>query len=317
VEPVRGAAGDAAAHLPDAGRADGDRRQGEFDEFDLNEFFEAKGTASDAEFKHKSDVQKWLDIIRGGYAPTQVDAQEWAPGRRSRTRTCGCCPTSSTRSGSCQRGACHAMANLLAEKQNVFWHDYKVSSSPGPAGIGLDALPPVRKAIGSGLRHQDDHPVVRQAHHGRHRPQWSSILMLRNLNSPETYFQAAFRVQSPWSIKNPNGDNPNEEEILKPVCFVFDFAPTRALRQLADYGIGLSPESRTPRTPSRTREVPARAGLRRREHDPGRCRRHPRHRHGGHLRHAAGPQVGVRAPRQRRQRHPAQDHDNPEAMAPS
>ena len=40
--------------------------------------------------------------------------------------------------------------------------------------------------------------------------QWSSILMLRNLKSPETYFQAAFRVQSPWSIKNPNGDNSNE-----------------------------------------------------------------------------------------------------------
>jgi nicotinamidase-related amidase len=29
---------------------------------------------------------------------------------------------------------------------------------------------------------------------------------LRNLKSQETYFQAAFRVQSPWSIKNPNGD---------------------------------------------------------------------------------------------------------------
>ncbi|HMD21870.1 MAG TPA: hypothetical protein VKH40_16210 [Alloacidobacterium sp.] len=25
------------------------------------------------------------------------------------------------------------------------------------------------------------------------------------------------------------------------VCFVFDFAPTRALRQLSEYGIGLSP----------------------------------------------------------------------------
>jgi hypothetical protein len=77
-------------------------------------------------------------------------------------------------------------------------------------------------------------------------PRWSSILMLRNLSSPETYFQAAFRVQSPWSIKNPNGDNPNEEEILKPVCFVFDFAPTRALRQLSEYGIGLSPNESNP-----------------------------------------------------------------------
>lgn len=72
--------------------------------------------------------------------------------------------------------------------------------------------------------------------------------MLRNLKSPETYFQAAFRVQSPWSIKNPNGDNPNEEEVLKPVCFVFDFAPTRALRQLSEYGIGLSPNEPNPET---------------------------------------------------------------------
>jgi hypothetical protein len=79
-------------------------------------------------------------------------------------------------------------------------------------------------------------------------PQWSSILMLRNLTSPETYFQAAFRVQSPWSIKNPNGNDPNEEEILKPACFVFDFAPTRALRQLSEYGIGLSPNEPNPET---------------------------------------------------------------------
>jgi len=63
-----------------------------------------------------------------------------------------------------------------------------------------------------------------------------------------TYFQAAFRVQSAWSIKNPNGDNPNEEAILKPVCFVFDFAPTRALRQLSEYGIG----SRQSTEPQRT-----------------------------------------------------------------
>ena len=66
------------------------------------------------------------------------------------------------------------------------------------------------------------------------------------LKSPETYFQATLRVQSAWSIRNPNGDNPNEEEVLKPTCFVFDFAPTRALRQLSEYGIGLSPNELNP-----------------------------------------------------------------------
>ena len=48
-------------------------KQGEFDEFDLGEFFAATGTGAAAQFKHKNDVQKWLDIIRGAYAATQVD----------------------------------------------------------------------------------------------------------------------------------------------------------------------------------------------------------------------------------------------------
>ena len=33
---------------------------------------------------------------------------------------------------------------------------------------------------------------------------------------------------------------------MKPVCFVFDFAPTRALRQLSEYGISLSPNEPNP-----------------------------------------------------------------------
>ena len=50
---------------------------GEFDEFDLNAFFEAsfgkEGTGAGATFQHKSDVQKWLDIIRGGYAAQSAE----------------------------------------------------------------------------------------------------------------------------------------------------------------------------------------------------------------------------------------------------
>ena len=139
------------------------------------------------------------------------------------------------------------MANLLAEKHNTFWREYDVVVAAGAsAGIGLDALPPVRKAIRSGFESKTITLSCGKLTTGVTVPQWLSILMLRNLKSPETYFQAAFRVQSPWSIKNPNGDNPNEELILKPICFVFDFAPTRALRQLSEYGIGLSPDEPNP-----------------------------------------------------------------------
>ena len=221
---------------------------GEFDEFDLNAFFEAKGIGAAAEFKHKSDVQKWLDIIRGGYAAQSAELLK--------TGTRPPFPYSDVRLLPYLQhsfwylpnvAACQAMANLLAERHNTFWLGYQVIMAAGAAaGIGLEALPPVRKAIGSGFDTKTITLSCGKLTTGVTVAQWSAILMLRNLKSPESYFQAAFRVQSPWSIKNPNGDNPNEEEILKPVCFVFDFAPTRALRQLSEYGIGLSPNESNP-----------------------------------------------------------------------
>ncbi len=221
---------------------------GEFDEFDLNEFFAATGTGKGAQFNHKSDVQKWLDIIRGQYAPKIVDGLKTGsppPFPYSDARLLPYLQHSFWFLPNV--AACQAMANLLAEKHNIFWHEYDVVVAAGTsAGIGLEALPPVRKAIGSGFTTKTITLSCGKLTTGVTVPQWSSILMLRNLKSPETYFQAAFRVQSPWSIKNPNGDNPHEEEILKPVCFVFDFAPTRALRQLAEYGIGLSPNESNP-----------------------------------------------------------------------
>ena len=221
---------------------------GEFDEFDLNTFFEASGTEKSAQFKHKSDVQKWLDIIRGGHTPHTAEllkAGTRPPFPYSDVRLLPYLQHSFWFLPNV--AACHAMANLLAERHNTFWHDYKVIVSAGAsAGIGLEALPPVRKAIGGGFDTKSITLSCGKLTTGVTVAQWSSILMLRNLKSPETYFQAAFRVQSPWSIKNPNGDNPNEEEILKPVCFVFDFAPTRALRQLSEYGIGLAPHEPNP-----------------------------------------------------------------------
>lgn len=70
--------------------------------------------------------------------------------------------------------------------------------------------------------------------------------MLRNCSSPETYFQAAFRVQTPWVIKNPDDKSPNKQEIVKKECYVFDFAPDRALRQIADYSCRLNVNESNP-----------------------------------------------------------------------
>ena len=221
---------------------------GEFDEFDLNEFFTAEGVGVLAAFTHKSEVQRWLDIIRGSdlqrsYESLKIGSAPPFPYSDARLlpylqHAFWFLPSVA---------ACHAMANLLAEKQNALWHEYTVVVAAGAgAGIGLDALPPVRKAIGNGFDTKTITLSCGKLTTGVTVREWSAILMLRNLKSPETYFQAAFRVQSPWSIKNPEGDNPNAEAVVKPICYVFDFAPTRALRQLSDYGIGLAPEAQNP-----------------------------------------------------------------------
>ncbi len=221
---------------------------GEFNEFDLNEFFAASGDGENARFKHHSYVQKWLDIIRGGYVHKTVEHLKVGTKPPMPYEDARLLPYLQHSFWFLPNVAsCNAMANMLSEKHNVFWRGYIVIVAAGAsAGIGLDALPPVRAAIGGGFETKTITLSCGKLTTGVTVAQWSSILMLRNLSSPETYFQAAFRVQSPWSIKNPNGDNPHEEEILKPICFVFDFAPTRALRQLSDYGIGLSPNELNP-----------------------------------------------------------------------
>ena len=66
--------------------------------------------------------------------------------------------------------------------------------------------------------------------------------MLRNLKSSETYFQAAFRVQSPWEITTDFGT----KEILKHECYVFDFALERALKQISDYSCRLNIDESNP-----------------------------------------------------------------------
>ena len=222
--------------------------QGEFDEFDLNTFFEATGEGDAARFVHESDVQKWLDLIRGEHAPTQLDSLK-AGGRPP-------FPYADTRLLPYMQhsfwflpsvASCFAMANMLRARHNTYWHSYDVIVAAGAkAGIGVKALPPVREAIDDGYDTKTITLSCGKLTTGVTVKQWSSILMLRNLTSPETYFQAAFRVQSPWAITNPNGDNPHEEEVLKPVAFVFDFAPTRALRQMADYASGLNPTADSP-----------------------------------------------------------------------
>lgn len=220
-------------------------RQGEFDEFDLNVFFSATGEGEGARFKYKDYVQKWLDLIRGSLTETTVDELKMGAQKpvlpfshadllTSLTHTLWFLPNVAS---------CHAMANLLAERQNVFYHDYRVLIAAGAdAGVGLDAVEPVRRAMGDPLTTKTITLSCGKLTTGVTIRPWTGVFMLRNLKSPETYFQTAFRVQSPWTVRDEEG----RTRVIKRECYVFDFALDRALAMISDYSCQLSVEEPSP-----------------------------------------------------------------------
>lgn len=215
-------------------------KQGEFDEFDLNLFFKAEGKEENAQFVYKDYVQKWLDLIRGSFLESSVDdlklGAQKPPMPYSDTRLLNV--LSHTLWFLPDVASCYAMANLLAERQNTFYHDYKINVCAGAkAGIGAKAVEPVLKSMRDPLQSKTITLSCGKLTTGVTVKPWAGIFMLRNLSSPETYFQAAFRVQSPWVITDDSG---KDKEIMKKECYVFDFALTRALKQISDYSRSLN-----------------------------------------------------------------------------
>ncbi|MEI8343989.1 MAG: GIY-YIG nuclease family protein [Candidatus Moraniibacteriota bacterium] len=223
--------------------------KGEFNEFDLNLFFGAEGEGKKAKFKYEDEVQKWLDLIRGSFSETTIDNLKL--GAKKPPMPFSHAPLLNVLSHTFwflpSVASCYAMRNLLEKKQNKFYHDYEVVVAAGSsAGIGVAALAPVQKAMEDPLHSKTITLSCGKLTTGVSVKPWTGIFMLRNLSTPETYFQAAFRVQTPWTVKNPDSKSPNKEEIIKQECYVFDFAPDRALRQIADYGCRLNVNETNP-----------------------------------------------------------------------
>lgn len=216
---------------------------GEFNEFDLNVFFSAakvpKGSrVEDSRFTYENEVSKWLQLIRGSYLPSNMDDLKLGQDKRPPM------PFSHTRLLNVLNhtlwflpnvASCWAMYNLLM--QDNFFRDYKVIVCAGTkAGIGVAALAPVQVAMGNPLATKTITLSCGKLTTGVTVKPWTGVFMLRNLKSPETYFQTAFRVQSPWTIT----DDAGQQQIMKQECYVFDFALDRALRQISDYSCRLN-----------------------------------------------------------------------------
>lgn len=212
--------------------------QGEFNEFDLNKFFTATKENGEWKFKLEKEVQKFLNILHG--VNLEVDVENRFDHKAPAL------PFEDARLLSTLRhtfwflpsvGACRAMERML--NNDPFFSNYTIiraagSDTPG----GKIAKEPVENAIKNGLSTNTITLSCGKLTTGVTVPAWSGVLFLRNTDKPETYFQTAFRAQSPWTLKD--ADDPMKKNVMKPVCYVLDFAPSRALKLVANYSNELS-----------------------------------------------------------------------------
>jgi len=117
--------------------------------------FAAEGNLEKAKFKYEDEVQKWLDLIRGGFLETTVDnlklGAKKPPMPFSDTRLLQV--LSHTFWFLPSVASCYAMQNLMKKRHNSFYKDYEVIVAAGPGvGLGVKALPPVERAMGDPLK---------------------------------------------------------------------------------------------------------------------------------------------------------------------
>jgi hypothetical protein len=224
--------------------------EGEFSRFSLSEYFKAERVDKSSRatgqgayvFEDDARVWKFLELLCGRLSEQmkmQVIAGQKAPFPYEHPSFAGAIRHAVWYMPDV--ASCFAMRDML--DRHPHFSDFEVVVAAGSkAGQGADAKPPVDAAIGEATKENRSGSITLSCGKlmtGVTVPEWGAILMLRSLKSPETYFQAAFRVQSPWAYREAGGGL----DVQKPTCYVFEFDPNRALSLLAEYGVRLAAES--------------------------------------------------------------------------
>lgn len=120
----------------------------------------------------------------------------------------------------------------LLNEHRIFGQEYKIINvvKDGDSNEITDKnsldLEKVRKAITKDPSQTKTITLtVRKLTTGVNVPEWTAVLFLSNTNSAMNYLQAAFRAQTPFS---------HEKLGMKKNCYIFDFAPDRALSVMAE-----------------------------------------------------------------------------------
>ena len=191
--------------------------------FSLNKFFETKKDY-DSEYGHQfiyeEEIKMWLAIIKG--ETVQGKNFPYSNPRLAVNNKNTIWLMSSVNS-------CIAMTKLL--KEDSFFSRYQIINlSDKGVGAGTAALQYLRDGMTTAENTGKLGTIaitVNKLTIGVTVREWSSIFVLKDLASPESYFQAIFRIQTPY--KKPNG------EIIKREGFVFDFNIDRAASLLLKY----------------------------------------------------------------------------------
>lgn len=218
---------------------------GEFNGFSLNEYFKAKKVDPKSksigpgayEFEDATRVYEFLEMLRGTL-PDQMKLKIVAGQKPPFPYQHPDFARSIAHSAWFMNdiASCFAMRDALGNHSYFSTFEVVVAAGSG-VGMGVAAKPPVDNAIAKAEKSGTGSITITcgKLMTGVTVRQWGAILMLKSLKSPETYFQAAFRVQSPWSKRLPDG----RIEVLKEPVFVFEFDPNRALTLVAEYGMRL------------------------------------------------------------------------------
>ena len=184
--------------------------------FNFREFFHVDDNGN---FVHKEDVRRFLDNITNPAGKTNYpfSTKEY---REELRHTLWIMPGVKE---------ANALEELLKEHP-VFGIDYEivnvVKRDIDDDGIANEAdIEKVRMAIGNPSKTKTITLTVRRLTTGVNIPEWTAVMFLSNTNSAMNYLQAAFRAQTPFS---------HEKLGMKKRCYIFDFAPDRALTVMAE-----------------------------------------------------------------------------------
>lgn len=190
--------------------------------FSLNNFFETRQENNPNEpctFIYEEEIKKWLEIIKGRSVFGDKFPYSNPQMINNNIHTLWLMPTVKS---------CKAMENLLNEDD--YFSRYKIINlSQDEVGSGNDAYEYLMNNITASENTNKLGSIaitVNKLTIGVTVKKWSSVFVLKDLASPEQYFQAIFRIQTPYVENN---------KIKKKEGYVYDFNIDRASALLLKY----------------------------------------------------------------------------------